>query len=309
MRFVIGLPTDDVHKRDEFGTAEAVTEMARRVEELGYEAIYVTDHPAPTRKYIEGGGHHALEPTVVLSMAAAVTTRLRLMSNLYVVAYRNPFIAAKAIATLDSLSSGRVIVGTGAGYLKPEFNALGVDFERRNEILDANIELMKRIWSGEPVVADGPGWRADETVALPLPTQRPHPPIWIGGNSPRARRRAVELADGWIPMPAPRKFASYVRSTPLESVDDLRAALAYLHQHAEKLGRSKPLDVMFGPFHANYGEKGFDLGVYRAGCDELEALGVGYAGVQFAYPGRGMIESRKRFLELAEGFARDVMQR
>lgn len=307
MRFVIGLPTDDVQKVEEFGTADAVTEMARHVEDLGYEAIYVTDHPAPTKKYIEGGGHHALEPTVVLSMAAAVTTRLRLMSNLYVVAYRNPLIAAKAIATLDSLSGGRLIVGTGAGYLESEFAALGVDFSKRNDILDEKLGIMKRIWSGEPLTASGDGWSADATVALPLPAQRPHPPIWIGGNSPRARRRAVELADGWIPMPAPRKFASYVRSTPMESIDDLRAALAYASEHAEKVGRSEPLDVMFGPFHPNYGEKGHDSGVYRAACDELEEMGVGYAGVQFAHPGRGLIGTRKRFLELAEGFARDVM--
>ena len=309
MRFVIALPTDDVQKVAEFGTAEAVTEVAQNVEALGYEAIYVTDHPAPTRKHIAGGGHHTLEPTVVLSMAAAVTTRLRLVSGLYMVVYRNPFIAAKAIATLDSLSGGRLIVGTGAGYLEAEFNALGVDFARRNEILDEKLELMKRIWSGEPVVASGPGWLADETVALPLPAQRPHPPIWIGGNSPRARRRAVELADGWIPIPAPRKFAAYVRSTPLENVEDLRAALAYIREHSEKVGRSKPLDVLFGPFHPNYGAPGFDTGVYRAACDELEALGVAYAGVQFAHPGRGLIESRKHFLELAEGFARDVMGR
>lgn len=309
MRFVLGLPTDDVHKIEEFGTAAAVSEMARRAEDLGYEAIYVTDHPAPTRKYIKGGGHHTLEPTIVMAVAAAATTRLRLMSNLYVVAYRNPFIAAKTIATLDSLSGGRVIIGTGAGYLKEEFDALGVDFARRNDILDETLDIMKRVWSGEPVVASGPGWNADETIALPLPAQRPHPPIWIGGNSPRARRRAVEFADGWIPMPAPRKFASYVRSTPLENVADLRAALDYMHQHAAKVGRAEPLDVMFGPFLPNYGEPGFDAGEYRAACDELEALGVGYAGVQFAYPGRGLLESRKRFLELAEGFARDVMAR
>ena len=100
-----------------------------------------------------------------------------------------------------------------------------------------------------------------------------------------------------------------MRSTPLENVDDLRVALEYMQQHARSIGRTEPLDVMFGPFLPNYGEPGFDVGEYRAACDELEALGVGYAGVQFAYPGRGLLESRKRFLELAEGFARDVIAR
>lgn len=309
MRFILGLPTDDVHNVKEFGTAAAIGEMARQAEDLGFHAVYVTDHPAPTEKYIAGGGHHGQEPSVVLATAAAVTTRLRLMTNLYVVAYRNPFIAAKAIATLDSISGGRVIMGTGAGYLEPEFSALGIDFSRRNDILDENLRLMKQVWSGEPVTASGPGWEADGTVSLPLPVQRPHPPIWIGGNSPRARRRAVELADGWIPMPAPRKFASYVRSTAMENMDDLRSALTYVREHAEKVGRSEPLDFMFGPFTANYGQTGFDLEEYVDGVQELEACGVGHAGVQFGYPGRGEIETRKRYLELAEGFAKDVIGR
>ena len=89
------------------------------------------------------GGHHALEPTVVLAVAAASTTRLRLMTNLYIITYRNPFLAAKAIASLDSLAEGRVILGTGAGYLESEFRALGADFDARNDRLDESLELMK----------------------------------------------------------------------------------------------------------------------------------------------------------------------
>ena len=99
MRFILGLPTDDVHRHEEFGTASAVAEMARTAEALGYNAVFVTDHPIPPARFIETGGHHALEPTVVLAVAAAATTRLRLMTNLYIIAYRNPFLAAKAIAT------------------------------------------------------------------------------------------------------------------------------------------------------------------------------------------------------------------
>lgn len=307
MRFMLGLPTDEVLLPEEFGTAEAIVEMARGAEALGYEGVYVTDHPAPRQRFIEGGGHHALEPTVALAMAAAVTTRLRLMTNLYVVAYRNPFLAAKAIASLDSLSGGRVILGTGAGYLEPEFRALGADFERRNEALDGALDLMKRIWTGEPVDASGPGFEARQTVALPTPASKPHPPIWIGGNSKRALRRAVEKADGWIPMPAPRAFAKYVRSAPLESLDDLRALLRYARGHAEQVGRSAPLDVMFGPLLKSYPD--VDPGAYAAAAAELAELGVGYAGVAFGYPGRSEIPSRARFLELAEGFARDVMER
>jgi len=308
MRFILGLPTDDVHRREEFGTVEAVADMARAAERLGYEGVYVTDHPIPPQRFIETGGHHALEPTVVLAVAAAATTRLRLMTNLYIVAYRNPFLAAKAIASLDSLSGGRVILGTGAGYLEPEFRALGADFDARNDRLDDALDLMKRVWSGEVVDVVGPGYEAHGHVALPTPAAAPHPPIWIGGNTGRALRRVAEQGNGWIPMPAPRKFAKFVRSAPLETLDDLRTKIATLHELAAAVGREGPFDIMFAPMGlAPYGHPAFDAAAYADGLAELAGLGVTYSGIAFSHPGSGALESRAQFLELAEGFARDVI--
>ena len=114
LRFLLGLPTDDVERRAEFGTAAAVSEMARAAENAGYEGVFVTDHPIPPDRFLRSGGHHALEPTVVLAVAAAATTRLRLMTNLYVVAYRNPFLAAKAIASLGGLASASLAITSAA---------------------------------------------------------------------------------------------------------------------------------------------------------------------------------------------------
>jgi probable F420-dependent oxidoreductase len=308
MRFIVGLPTDDVHRHEEFGIAEAVADMARAVEAFGYEGVYVTDHPIPPQRFLETGGHHALEPTVVLAVAAAATTRLRLMTNLYIVAYRNPFLAAKAIASLDSLSGGRVILGTGAGYLEPEFRALGADFDARNDRLDEALGIMKEVWTGNAVDAVGPGYEAHGHVALPVPVSTPHPPIWIGGNTERALRRAAEQGNGWIPMPAPRKFARFVRSAPLESVADLRTKVDRLRELGAAAGRAEPLDVMFGPMGVGYyGSPGFDRAAYLDALGELAALGVAYSGVSFAHPGAGGVESRAQFLELAEGFAREVI--
>ena len=108
-------------------------------------------------------------------------------------------------------------------------------------------------------------------------------------------------------MPAPRAFAKHVRSAPLENVDDLRRLLGYARDHAQAVGRTAPLDVMFGPFLRNHPD--VDPAAYAAGAAELAELGVGYAGVAFGYPGRSEIPSRARFLELAESFARDVMER
>jgi probable F420-dependent oxidoreductase len=304
---LLGLPTDDVARREEFGTVEALGEMARTVESSGYDGVFVTDHPMPPESFIRSGGHHALEPTVALAVVAAATTSLRLMTNLYVLAYRNPFLAAKAIASLDSLSGGRVIFGTGAGYLEPEFRALGADFDARNDRLDEAIDLIKAAWTGEPVDAVGVGFEARGNVALPMPVQVPHPPIWIGGNSRRALRRAAERGDGWLPMPAPKKFAKAVRSAPLETLTDLARMLDTLREESERLGREVPPDVMFGPIGiASYGTPEFDASAYLDQVAELERLGVTSAHVMFSHPGHGGIASRAEFLELAEGFARDV---
>jgi probable F420-dependent oxidoreductase len=307
VKYIIGLPTDDVAHREEFATVDALAEIAPTIEALGYEGVYVTDHPMPPARFIETGGHHALEPTVALAVVGALTSSLRLMTNLYILAYRNPFLAAKAIATLDSLTGGRVILGTGAGYLEPEFHALGADFAARNDRLDETIDLMRETWTGEVVHASGPEFDAPGHVALPTPVQQPGPPIWIGGNAPRAMRRAAARGDGWIPMPAPAKFAQRVRTAPLESLDDLRRMLGTLHEEAERAGRTTPLDVNFGPMGVGYyGSDGFEASAYVDQVGELTEMGVTYAGVSFEHPGSGTVTTRAHFLDLAGGFAETI---
>ena len=140
MRASLGLPT---HQGGELSSAAAIAAMASGAEAAGFDAVFVTDHPFPGDRWLATGGHHALDPFVALSFAAAATRDLRLHTNLLVLAYRNPFLSAKAVATLDSLSEGRVIVGIGAGYLEPEFEALGVDFAERNELTDEAIVALR----------------------------------------------------------------------------------------------------------------------------------------------------------------------
>ena len=146
MQFTLQLPTDRVAQGEEFVSAEAIAEMARATEQAGFDAAFVTDHPAPEDRWLASGGHQALDPFVALSFVAAATTRLRVQTHVLVASYRNPFLAAKAIATLDVLSRGRVIVGLAAGYLEAEFAALGVDYAERNErvihILPANVSRL-----------------------------------------------------------------------------------------------------------------------------------------------------------------------
>ena len=252
MKISVGLPTHHVDAPNEWCSAEAITEMAAAAERAGADAVFVTDHPAPDVKFMAKGGHHALDPFVALTVAATATTSLRLHFNLAILAYRNPFISAKAIATLDLISKGRVILGTGAGYLAPEFAAVGGDFDRRNDVTDEAILAMKAIWSGEPVTMTGLHFDAADTIALPLPVQLPSPPIWIGGNSNRAIRRSVELADGWNPMPSPARASRMLRTPPIETIEDLERRIGDLRIASDKVGREVPPEVIFTPI-------GYDL--------------------------------------------------
>jgi probable F420-dependent oxidoreductase len=277
LRFTLQLPTDHVSQGGEFVSAEAIAEMAGTAEAAGFDAVFVTDHPAPEDRWLRSGGHQALDPFVALSFVAAATTRLRVQTHVLVASYRNPFLAAKAIATLDVLSRGRVIVGLAAGYLEPEFAALGVDYAERNELSDEAILSMKRIWAGESLSLEGRHFRAEGNTVLPRPVQRPHPPLWIGGNSRRAMRRAIELGDGWLPFPAPARMAKRVHTAALESEAGLASALAQLREMTMRAGRSAPLDICAAPFELAYGAKELPpAGTLVETAHRFAALGVSW---------------------------------
>ncbi len=300
--FSVQLPTDRVDRPDEFLTAGAVAEMARAAEAAGFDACFVTDHPFPGDRWLAAGGHHALDPFVALSFAAAATTRLRLQTHVLVLAYRNPFLVAKAAATLDVLSGGRLVLGVAAGYLKSEFAALGADFEVRNEAIDEGIRALKRAWTEEGVRFQGRGFAAAGNTMLPRPRQKPHPPVWVGGNSRRAIRRAVELGDGWMPFPTAARTAPHLRTAPLESVADLAERLAYLRAHAESVGRTQPLDVCFVPFGLDRDSSGrVEPTRFLDSAAELSALGVTWLTVVLP------ADSRAAWAEAVARFGREIV--
>ncbi len=299
LRFSLQLPTDRVEALEEFGTAQAIAEIAGAIEAAGYDACFVTEHPFPTDEWLGSGGHHALDPFVSLALAAGATSTLRLHTNILVLAYRNPFLTAKAIASLDAASGGRVIVGAGAGYLEGEFRALGAHFEDRNDRSDEAIEAMKAAWTGESVTRSGLGFDATGNTMLPAPVQRPHPPIWIGGNSPRAIRRSVDFAQGWSPFPLPAAGSSRTRTAAIENVADLAAGIERMREYADKRGRVEPLDVNFVPFGLHMNTRQVpDDGALHEQFAALEAAGVTW--VTMGLPTRSRseyIESLARFAE------------
>lgn len=256
MRFAVQLPTDAVEGGDDLLSAAAIAEMARAAEAAGFDAVSVTDHPMPPARWVAAGGHHSLDPFVTLSFAAAATERIRLLTHVLVLPYRNPFLVAKAATTLDVLSGGRLLLGVAAGYLEGEFAALGADFAARNESCDESLRALRAAWSGAPVTFEGRGFAARGNAQRPLPQQRPGPPLWIGGNAPRAIRRAVEHADGWLPFPAAKRLAGQVGTAAIETLADLRDGIARAREHAAAIGRTAPFDVGFVPFPFALGAPG-----------------------------------------------------
>jgi probable F420-dependent oxidoreductase len=301
MRFALGLPTTEVDAPEEFLTGTAIAEMALHAEELGFDAVHVTDHPAGDQQWLVTGGHHALDPFVALSFAAAATTRLRVQTHIVVLPYRNPFLTAKSVLSLDVLSGGRLTFGVAAGYLRSEFNALGVDYDERNELFDEALEVMRLALTEDAVAYTGRHFRSRGTTMRPRPVQQPCPPIWIGGNSLRAMRRAVEAADGWCPFPNPASTSPALKTPQLETLDDFGARVERARAYAEEIGRTAPFDICFAPLSTSTFVGGGDRGALR---DELAA----YAQLGVTHCPVGVHAStRAEWLTKAERLAADLM--
>jgi probable F420-dependent oxidoreductase len=272
MKINVTLPFDQLEDPTQFLRPEAVVQIATLLERSGYEAACVTDHPAPTGRWLDAGGHHAQDPFVLLSLVAAATSKLRLNTGILVLPYRNPFITARAVATLDVFSGGRVTLGVGAGYLKGEYRTLGVEFERRNEIMDEYLAALKAAWTHDEFTFTGTGYQALGNRILPRPLQRPHPPIMIGGNSKRAIRRAAEIGDGWWPFLTPGALSTTARTAAMKGEDDIAEGIRYLREHCQKIGRKAPIEIMVGG--VNPGTDKWEPNRLLDKIAELQALGV-----------------------------------
>jgi probable F420-dependent oxidoreductase len=248
VRYNLMFPMRAVKHWNRWCEGAGIGDVARLVEEAGFDAFSMSEHPYPDREWLARGGHHAFDPFVSLSFAAAATRRIRLMTYILVSGYRNPYLTAKAAASLDLFCGGRFTLGTGAGYLKSEFEALGADFDRRGALLDEAIAAWKATWAGTD--HDGPAFGVNGHLALPPPLTDGGPAIWIGGNGAAAQRRVVEVADGWMPMAASGEMAAITRARPLEDIETLSDWIAAVNKRRADLGRG-PADVSFVPFEAD----------------------------------------------------------
>ena len=305
MKFAITHPMHSHPYNPELVTGAGIARVAAAAETAGFDGFGFTDHPAPSQRWLESGGHDALDPFVAMGFAAAHTTTLRLIPNIVVLPYRNPFIVAKAGATLDLVSGGRFTLAVGVGYLKREFAALGVDFDDRAALFEESLQVIRDIWTTDDVTVDGKHFTAQGITAHPRPVSVPHPPIWIGGNTAAARTRVAAHGQGWCPFRAPAMLAQTARTAALESPADLAAGIGDLRRRLEEAGRDpSTVDVTFTN-HAGGtpGADDFDADAFLEGVAQLTELGVTW--VQVGVPG----DSLAHALEAIDQFGTDVIAR
>src|SRR5262245_21883827 len=228
--------------RGVFVTSEAYLETAKAAERAGFGFLAVNDHiivPASLDSaypYTQGGAWaaaehgHCLDQLATLAFLAGCTSRLRLLTSVMVVPHRQPIATAKMLATIDVLSGGRLILGVGAGWMREEFALLGAPFAERGAVTDEYLEAFKALWTQARPAYAGKHVKFADLIFEPKPMQKPHPPIWVGGESLAALRRTVKLGDAWYP-------GNNSQTEPLDTPARLANAIARLRRVAQMAGR------------------------------------------------------------------------
>jgi probable F420-dependent oxidoreductase len=242
MEFGFSLPS-----RGPAATMQNLRMLAQHAEALGADSVWVSDHIIvpqridsfypyhPEGRFPSAPEQAYLEPLTALTFLAGCTERIQLGTSVLILPYRNVLLTAKMVATLDALSNGRVILGVGVGWMEEEFVALGLDtFHQRGAVSDEYIRAFRELWTSDQPRFEGRFVRFADIGFAPKPARQPYPPIWIGGHTAPAIRRAARLGDGWHPIG--------LRPPAGLTPDEMQVAVTQLREEASKAGR-KPQDV------------------------------------------------------------------
>jgi probable F420-dependent oxidoreductase len=218
-----------------FARPDNFASLAHEAEQFGFESIWTVEHvviPQPHMPYpgskdgqLPGGDDVPLpDPLIPLAYAAAITTKIKLATGVVILPQRHPLYLAKQLATLDVLSHGRLMIGIGSGWMKEEFDALGIDFHARGALTNESIQAMRAIWRDYPASFHGKHFHFHDVKSLPKPVQKDGVPLHIGGHSPAAARRAGRFGNGFFPT-----VADPVKLTELFGI---------MREEAKKAGRN-----------------------------------------------------------------------
>ena len=311
MRYGFYLPT-----RGPLATREGLAAIVQRAEQVGFSSVMVADHIVlPTKvdsaypytvkgNFVSDGD--CFEQLSLMAFVAGRSEKLRIVSSVMIVPHRNPVFNAKALATIDVLSGGRVTVGIGVGWMAEEFKALHTaDFKHRGAVTDEYIAIFKTLWSGKPVSYKGQFYSFDEVVCQPAPIQQPGPPIWIGGHSKPALRRVARFGDGWHPVGA-------TAASPLPP-EEMRQKLATIADLMQAEGRDfAKLQVSYKAPYYDGGAppEGEERRLFTGGVDAalgdiatFEALGVHELVFDFRSP------TLNECLDRMQKFGEDIIKR
>ena len=259
MQFGLGLPNLS------YGDpTETLMRLAQTAQELAFDALWVSDHVfipyelAPNYPYSSSGRlglsatDHILDPLMTLAFLASQASTPRLGISVLIIPYRNPIVTAKMLVTLDVLSRGRVILGAGVGWMPEEFHALHASYEHRGDVTDEYIQIFKELCTADKPFFQGQHYHISNLGFYPKPIQKPHPPVWIGGYTQAALRRAVRLGDGWHPSNLPpaefaekmvtlRRFCNEAGRDPASLTLSTRVNNVAFGDSGDTTGRPTPL--------------------------------------------------------------------
>ncbi len=303
MKFGLGMPALILYppvmsRWEPEAGGDDILRIAQKADELGYHYLTVPEHIFIPQEMGEIMGPRYPEALAAASFLAGSTKRIRILTYVLVLPYRNPVLLAKQIATLDFLSGGRFTLGTAAGHMESEFEVLNVPYKERGAVTDEYISALKELWTSPEPSFQGRYVRFENIVFEPKPVQKPHPPILVGGNSRPAMRRAANLGDGWLPWLITRK--------------KLPAALSYIHEQPGFSERTRPFEVVMPLVSLNVEDYTHrELGKTRVprGRDEvIEEIGLlKEAGVTTTLVAPPRTPSVEQFLEWTEWFAGEVI--
>ncbi len=300
---------------------EHIATLAQHGEKLGYGILAIPDHivvpkgidsPYP---YSPDGkltfptllAGECLEPLALMAYLAGVTTKMRLLTSVMVVPYRQPVLTAKLLSTIDLLSGGRAVVGVGAGWMAEEFPPVDAPpFEARGRATDEYLRIYKELWTADKPKYEGEFTSFDNILFHPKPVQKPHPPIWVGGESKPAKRRTVRYGDAWFPIGCNPRF-------PMDTIGRFAAGLDDLRAMAEAEGRDPAsIDIAFWavwygasaePIITDTGERMLLTGSADDIAGDIRAmrdLGVRHLAIQV------LRETLEETLDVITGFAEEV---